>query len=381
MSLTVDRLASHRFSKEYVASRVRNTGVLVLSEFAGASVQLQQALQVNPYSIEETAEALRAALQMPGEEQERRMAELRRVVHEGDVSVWAASFLATLEAARCCGGAAGVDLPLMTEVSRLIRAPQLVLFLDYDGTLVDICKTPADAVPSADLLALLGQLSQRRGTEVHVVSGRPRAFLERHLAAACSRLHLHAEHGTFSRAAGSGEWRPQPGLQVPAPWMGDVQRTLDTFVRITDGAFVERKSASLCFHFRSTEPQLAERRLAELVRSLVALNPEQCGFELLHGAKVLEVRIRGVSKALPVSEALGGGSGIAATAAILAIGDDLTDEHMFGALPASAVSIHVGTGATGARFRLPHVEAVLGLLRNIANDVPTPSFKRVSVEN
>jgi trehalose 6-phosphate synthase/phosphatase len=358
--------------KEYVASRVDNRGVLVLSEFAGASVQLQHALQVNPYDVDEVARQLFVALQMPTEEQERRMTDLRHIVGEGDVSKWASSFLGSLSEKEVNGHS--VDLPLVAEVARLIKAPHLVLFLDYDGTLVEICKTPADAVPTPELLSLLSQLCGRRRTDVHIVSGRSRGFLEKNVAVAHSRLFLHAEHGVFSREPGVEAWRVQGTLEIPAPWMADVQRTMDTFARITDGAFVERKSASLCFHYRSTEPQLAEHRLSELVRSLVALNPERSGFELLYGSKVLEVRIQGVSKALPLQDVLQ--RKYPEGTEILAIGDDVTDEHMFKALPGAAVTIHVGSGATSARFRLPHVEAVHALLRNIANDAPTPTFKK-----
>lgn len=83
-------------SKEYVSARSDDTGVLVLSEFAGAAHELEDALLVNPYDIPGVVRALRAALDMPAGEQQGRMARLRRTVVEHDVHRWAEDFLGAL---------------------------------------------------------------------------------------------------------------------------------------------------------------------------------------------------------------------------------------------------------------------------------------------
>ncbi|MDH4115416.1 MAG: trehalose-6-phosphate synthase, partial [Burkholderiaceae bacterium] len=85
-------------AKEYIAAREDDRGVLILSQFAGAARELHEALIVNPYHIEEVAEALNRALGMPAEEQRERMVSLRRLVREFNVYRWAGRML--LEAAR-----------------------------------------------------------------------------------------------------------------------------------------------------------------------------------------------------------------------------------------------------------------------------------------
>jgi len=76
-------------SKEYVAANVDETGVLVLSEFAGAACQLKkQAILINPYDKEGTAEAIYKALEMPAEERRDRMRRLRQKVHKEDIYHW-----------------------------------------------------------------------------------------------------------------------------------------------------------------------------------------------------------------------------------------------------------------------------------------------------
>ena len=85
-------------SKEFIASRNDEQGVLILSQFAGAAGELPEALIVNPYHVEETADALYRALTMPEAEQRDRMRTLRATVREYNVYRWAGFML--LDAAR-----------------------------------------------------------------------------------------------------------------------------------------------------------------------------------------------------------------------------------------------------------------------------------------
>jgi trehalose 6-phosphate synthase len=88
-------------AKEYVAAqRPDDPGVLVLSRFAGAADELEEALLVNPFLVEETGDAIAAALDMPDPERRRRHAALLRVVRAGTAERWADSFVTALAAER-----------------------------------------------------------------------------------------------------------------------------------------------------------------------------------------------------------------------------------------------------------------------------------------
>ncbi len=93
MMVTPLRDGMNLVAKEYVASRADDSGVLILSEFAGAAEQLRQALIVNPHDVDNVAATLAAALQMSEKEQGRRMRALRRVVESTDVFAWAENCL------------------------------------------------------------------------------------------------------------------------------------------------------------------------------------------------------------------------------------------------------------------------------------------------
>jgi trehalose 6-phosphate synthase len=83
-------------AKEFVAARQDEQGVLVLSRFTGAAREFPDALLVNPYDIEQTAEALRIALEMNTEERKSRMQRMRRVVREHNIYRWAGSLIGEL---------------------------------------------------------------------------------------------------------------------------------------------------------------------------------------------------------------------------------------------------------------------------------------------
>jgi len=80
-------------AKEYIAARDDERGVLILSQFTGASRELPEAIIVNPYDIDQCANALHAALTMPEQEQRARMRSMRGMVQEFNVYRWAGRML------------------------------------------------------------------------------------------------------------------------------------------------------------------------------------------------------------------------------------------------------------------------------------------------
>jgi len=87
-------------AKEYVAAQdPENPGVLILSRFAGAALQLRDALLVNPYSKDEISDAIARALDMPLEERKRRWRAMMDVVEKDDVLWWRKNFVEALQSA------------------------------------------------------------------------------------------------------------------------------------------------------------------------------------------------------------------------------------------------------------------------------------------
>ncbi|HLB53485.1 MAG TPA: bifunctional alpha,alpha-trehalose-phosphate synthase (UDP-forming)/trehalose-phosphatase [Gemmatimonadales bacterium] len=359
MLVTPVRDGMNLVAKEYVAARTDHRGVLVLSEYAGASAELVEAVCTNPYDVDGSAEAFYAALTMPPEEQERRMRALRARVMGHDVHRWVESFLRTLaepppaDLAMSRNGAARPESMLPA----ILSARRLVLLLDYDGTLVPVALSPELALPDDDLLDLLRRLSRRRRTEVHILSGRTTGFLDRWFGDL--PVHLHAEHGSFTRAPGKTRWlrrdHPAPG------WQEAVRPILADFARRTPGALVEVKEAGLAWHWRAADAEVGDRQANELGLHLGQLMSNQ-PVELLWGDRVLEIRPHGVNKGSVAAE-------LAAEhlpeGLLVAAGNDRTDEDLFAALPDVAITIAVGERPSRARYRVQDVWELRKLLARI----------------
>jgi trehalose 6-phosphate synthase/phosphatase len=356
MLVTPLRDGMNLVAKEYVAARLDDSGVLILSELTGAASELVESILVNPYDVEGVAAAIERALTMPAAEQRLRMRALRRRVSAHDVHRWARTFLDDLaESPAEPRPSSRPGTPPLDVAQRAREAPHLELLLDYDGTLVALAPLPELAAPDAELIALLRDLAARPSTGVHVASGRRQEDLEAWLGAL--PIALHAEHGFCSRLPG-GAWTEVP---LPAPdWKDEIRSILDELTVHTPGSFVEEKRVGLAWHYRIVDFDLAGERLRELSAALA--EPLRAhDLESVRGAKVVEVRPRGVNKGLVVARAL---SRVPEGAAVIAVGDDRTDEDLFAALPPGALAIHVGGGVSRAAFRLADPPAVRRFLRS-----------------
>lgn len=98
MLVTALRDGMNLVAKEYCAARFDNDGVLILSEFTGASDELKRALRINPHDIDGTKEAMLEAIAMPAAERATRMKSLRKRVLDNNVSKWSSEFLKVLQA-------------------------------------------------------------------------------------------------------------------------------------------------------------------------------------------------------------------------------------------------------------------------------------------
>jgi trehalose 6-phosphate synthase len=112
MLVTALRDGMNLVAKEYVASRFDDDGVLVLSEFTGASDELRRALRINPHDIDGVKDAMVRAIEMPLAERQRRMRAMRKLVLRNDVSRWSAEFLTALRASTAPDGAIDPADPL-----------------------------------------------------------------------------------------------------------------------------------------------------------------------------------------------------------------------------------------------------------------------------
>lgn len=228
-------------------------------------------------------------------------------------------------------------------------APDAALFLDFDGTLVELAEAPdAIAVPH-HLPRLLMRLAARLGGRIGIISGRSLADLERHID--CRGFAVSGSHGAELRLA-DGTLLP-----VETPESLPIARlAVRTLAARFPGLIVEEKPAGIAVHYRRV-PE-AERAVIDLMTELA----EGDGFVLQRGKMVAELRPHGADKGAALRRLMREPK--FAGARPLFVGDDLTDEDAFAAAAAMGGSgILVGPPReTAARWRLADVTAVAGWL-------------------
>ncbi|MFQ5768418.1 MAG: trehalose-phosphatase, partial [Acidobacteriota bacterium] len=352
-------------AKEYVACQTSDSGVLILSEFAGAASEMGEAIRVNPWNIEACAGALDTALNMDPQERARRMQLLRRRVEASDVRKWVARFRRALEMTEPTLGGAEAASDNSGNwrrecVAAFRRAGRSLLLLDYDGTLVELQSRPERASPPDETRDLLRRLAAAASVEVAVVSGRDRRTLKEWLGEL--PISLVAEHGYAFRQRGRSHWNHLIE-NADFSWMDSVHEVLADYAARTSGAWVENKPSSLAWHYREVEPGFGNWQARELANHISEAF-QQSPIEVLHGSKVVEVRHQGIGKGAAVRALL---QQFGPCDYILVAGDDRTDEEMFQAAPPQAWTVKIGQGRSRARYRMESAGQLRRLLTHLAS--------------
>jgi len=346
-------------AKEYVASRINNTGVLILSEMAGVAKEMGEALIINPVDADDMADSIQQALTMPMEEQKSRMTYMKDRIQRYDVFKWASEFVKSLQKAEDIQSDFLAKRITKSISEKLIKqysnASKRAIFLDYDGTLSPFKKNPQDAMPDQELHDIINNLTKEDKNTVTIISGRDRYTLEKWFEG--HKVNLICEHGVWLKMFG-GDWEMLSA--VNNNWMPNVRPAMESFVDRTPGSFIEEKNYSLVWHYRKAEPEQGELRAKELKDELNT-HLANLNLEIMEGNKVIEVKSGGINKGVAALKFLNNKS----FDYIMAIGDDWTDEFMFRELPEKAVTIKVGMKHTKAVYKVESVDAVRGLLRKM----------------
>ena len=351
-------------SKEYVASRKDNQGVLILSEMAGAAAELGEALIINPLDYQDIADAIKRGLEMPVKEQIKRMFAMRERISEYDVFAWTNDFFTQM-------------IMLEQEHERLrqvfltnsgiekIRSAynsstKRILFLDYDGTLAPIVPDPEKAVLSEDLRKLILTIAKR--DTVVIISGRDRNFLERYFED--FPVHIIAEHGALIKMSGTDNWILNENYEEN--WKESIRPILDLYAKRSPGAFVEEKETALAWHYRTAdEKEYADRRAQELLWQLKNFIQPELNLQIIDGNKVVEVKKTAFNKGTAARSFVESES----YDFVLAMGDDTTDEDMFESLPDTAYTIKIGDDLSAARNHIKSQEEVFHFLESMVSSI------------
>lgn len=237
-------------------------------------------------------------------------------------------------------------------IHELARTPLLLVASDFDGTLAPIVNDPALAEVSREAVVALKTLAVMPQTHVAVISGRPLADL----AARTSEihdLHLVGSHGSEF----------ETGFVIPLS--GEARATharlvaeMNRVAEVAPGLSVEVKPAAVAFHYRNA----SDKDAVEAIAAVVAGPGSWPDIHIRHGKKVIELSVLETNKGMAlqrVRQRIG-------AAAVLFIGDDVTDEDAFATLAGPDIGVKVGPGESRATHRVDDTIEVAWLLAVLA---------------
>lgn len=225
------------------------------------------------------------------------------------------------------------------------------VFLDLDGTLLEIAEHPDAVTPSGQLRRILAKLPAATGGAIALISGRTVEDVDR-IVAPC-RLAVAGVHGTQRRSS-EGRMEKAP---TSVEWVGRLRPDLARFVELHPGLLLEDKVFSLAVHYRG-RPEL-ENLVLEFLADL-ELPPD---VERLRGRKVVELKSSRTDKGKAIRAFMAERPFLGRTPVF--VGDDVTDEAGFRVVnEMGGVSVKVGNGPTAAAWELPDVSRVLSWLNS-----------------
>ncbi len=346
--------------KEFIACKTDKKGVLILSEMAGAAKELSEAILINPNDLNQMVEALNQALTMTEYEQEQRMDDMQVKLQRYNIHRWVDNFMTALHSIKDRQKEMNLKLIDQERENRIMRKYQntdkRIFFLDYDGTLKGFSKNPKDASPDQELIEILGKLAADKKNRVVIITGRDKTTMQSWLGHL--PVDIIAEHGVWLKEHETGDWKMIESLDQS--WKQQIRNILELHVDRTPGSFIEDKDYSLVWHYRKADPEFGELRARELLGNLNYLTANM-NLHSMVGNKVIEIKSRDVNKGKAARRWLA----LDDFQFIFAVGDDVTDEDTFKALPEKVYSIKVGLTASNARYNVKSFVEVRELLTKL----------------
>ena len=360
--LTPLRDGMNLIAKEFIASRDDKKGVLILSEFTGASKELSESIIINPNSIDEIAESVKEALGISEVEQVRRNETMQLRLKRYDVTRWASDFVDSLTEIRNISDYAFKNKFISDEIiNRIVsdykNAGRKLIIVNYDGTLVPLTDNPNSARPNEELLELMVTLKGKTDPDIVILSGRSKEDLDKWLGH--MPLNLTAEHGSWIKDYGSDKWTQLKHLT--GEWKKDIIPILEIYADRLHGSKIKEMDYSLSWHYHKSDIEQASFIAKELNDHLISITANQ-DIQVFHGRNVLEISSSGINKGDLARHWLNNRN----YDFMLAVGAGWSDELLFRALPENAYSIKVGMTQTDAKYIIKNQEHVIDLLKKLS---------------
>ena len=279
----------------------KESGVLLLSEFAGASEYLTSSIIINPNNKEETAHKLNNALTMSVTERNHRMNFNNSYIKKYTNKEWALNFINDLNN---YNGQRNKDYKLFKDKinKRFVESKNKYFFIDVDGTLVNFKNDPSEIRIPIEIKKILESLSNKNSVNVNIVSGRTIDSLEdifNRDSTNSQEINLFGEHGSFYKIGKNDTQSPK--IKSSKEWRSHV---LDKFKELNEslpGSWIETKNHAIAFHYREIPDEYLKNRL-KIIKNSLSYLLYKYNLQLISGNKVLDILEKENNKSLAIKE-------------------------------------------------------------------------------
>ncbi len=241
---------------------------------------------------------------------------------------------------------------LATALAQVATYSPLLVASDYDGVLAPIVNDPAAAAPDSSAIVALADLAASAGVTVAVISGRTLTDLRR-LTGEPPGVSLIGSHGAETDV-------PLGQNSADTVRLVRIVRDMQLIGSRFPGSWVEEKPAGVAFHYRNVAPHDHDDAARAVLHSLAS---DHSDLRVMEGKKIVEVSLSATHK----GDALARLRTAVGAAAVVFLGDDVTDEDAFATLRPVDVGVKVGPEPTAASHRIADQAAVAGVLQRLAS--------------
>lgn len=308
-------------SYEYVACQSDNAGVLILSEFAGAAQSLGAgAILVNPWNINDMAQALEDALTMSEEERRERHRQNYMHVATHTAQTWADTFISELNDTHIEADIRLRHAPPPLAIAHVVdsykQAKRRLIVLGYNATLTTNVETPRQVKRHYDQIKAVAKVNPRIYKSIQELSSHPQNVVVIFSGSECSKLEECFGHLNVWMAAENGVYLHPPlnchlhqkwiclFESLPKDWMEAVQLVFDYFCERTPRSVVETRDTSLVWNYKHADLEFGRVQARDMLQHLWTGPISNAPVEIIQGGKSVEVRPVGVTKGLCMQRAI-----------------------------------------------------------------------------
>ncbi|MHA1754799.1 MAG: trehalose-phosphatase [Candidatus Odinarchaeia archaeon] len=249
-------------------------------------------------------------------------------------------------------------------LKRIHKAKRVFLFLDYDGTLVDIVSKPWLAKPTGELIELLNSIAEIKKVIIILVTGRAIESIKKLIP--LKNVIYSGDHGVNidypdgSKFTWSNALKTQPVIKTI---LAELKEIFGNDERI----ILEDKNTNLSVHLRLISDPQEYKQIVDLIFNLVKKNNADNLIEIFEGFKIIEIRPKGWNKG-KVVEIIGKSMNLTLNDIVFFFGDDVTDEDGFKILRPSDISVYIKNDKehkTNAKYYLNNPQEVVDFLKTL----------------